>query len=277
MPVLWIYCLELMAVLITGLAATLAGFILAARGRALAFVAASAGLLLFLTTTGAYLFPQLYFLPQPLPITEELLQAGGMLLLGASLRRTTTHSTGRILTAVLAIFASFYVLHEPASRLVVGSRFASFHNIPTPHTLKQSTPQTCVPACCAALLGSLGLPFREGDMAVLCRASWFGASWADAIRALREAGRRRGVSISCSLRTGLDAQDLTDIETPGILPVEVAGRGHAILFLEAKDSPFLKIRIADPLEGRPRWILPEELSHEYEWNGRLLSARRVHD
>jgi hypothetical protein len=261
------YSLECLSIILTCILAGLTGVVISRKkgrvGRAFAILAVA----LFCSP---FLFDRFPALTIPLAITEDLLKACGFLLLGVAYVESWNRSSGRILCAVLSVLSSFYVLLQPVSLLFVGQEYSDSSNRYGENHILQSHPSTCVPACCASLLLSMGIPATEGEMAVRCRTNPLGTSWSDAVRALREAVQVRKRNIQFQFLQNLTVEELSKLSPPGILPVEVGERRHAVMYLGMTEDQTPSIRIGDPLIRGVRNCTPAQLLETYLWERSLL-------
>ena len=267
MNLLLAYSLECLSILLTCILSGVAGVVMSRKdgrlGRAFAFL----GVALFCSP---FLFDRFPALTIPLAITEDLLKACGFLLLGVAYAESWNRSSGRILCAVLSVLSSFYVLIQPVSLLFVGQEYSDSSSRYGENHVLQSHPSTCVPACCASLLLSIGIPATEGEMAVRCRTNPLGTSWSDAVRALREAVQVRKLDIQFQFLQNLTVKKLSKLSPPGILPVEVGERRHAVMYLGMTEDQTPNIRIGDPLIQGVRICTPTYLLETYLWERTLL-------
>jgi len=236
---------------------------------------AAGGLLGFcILPIAGHLLPRLFEMPQPLPIAINLIEATGFALLGVGLQLAPQSSRSRVLLAVLAILAGFFVLREPISRLIVGQRYAALPGGKGQAHVMQGSSQTCAAACATTILRSYGLSVSEGEMATRCRTSFFGTSNFGLIRGMREAAAARQMTLTCEVRIRLGSPALLDLPTPAILTVEVNGMGHAVVLL-GRGPQGRTLLIGDPLEYSLRKLTPEELDREYKFSGDVLLIKRV--
>jgi predicted double-glycine peptidase len=129
----------------------------------------------------------------------------------------------------------------------------------------QSTPYTCLPACCCNVLRCYGIKRSEKEVAVALRSTVLGTRIGDAIRYLEDMG------FDC-MREQLTCSELEKINGPSIL-VMFRERSkldpHSIVCLEYNYGGFL---IIDPWAGLKR-MSREEL--ERIWKGKAVLIKRV--